>query len=115
LFHLLLFWFYTADDELTRLGVGDGDRRIPGDVEEGGARRFLLRGGDQEGQASGGGYEAGGRWEDGFEALYGSDGYYVEGEWGEGFGADVLYIDVRKCKSAGYFAEEGRFLLVGFD
>ena len=48
-----------------------------------------------------GGQEVGGYWEDFGEALYGSEGYYVEGGWGEGFGAGVLYIDVRQCKGAG--------------
>jgi hypothetical protein len=26
-----------------------------------------------------------------------------------------LYIDVRQCKGAGHFAEEGRLLVIGFD
>jgi len=74
-----------------------------------------LRGGDQEGKASGGGQEGGGYWEDVGEALDGSEGYNVEGSGGESFGASVLYIDVRQCKGSGNFAEEGGFLVVGFD
>jgi hypothetical protein len=35
--------------------------------------------------------------------------------FGQGFGALGDYIDVRQCKSAGGFAEEGGFLVVGFD
>jgi len=74
-----------------------------------------LGGGDQEGEASGGGEERGGYGEDVGEAFDGAEGDYVEGGGGEGFGADVLYIDVRQCKGAGEFAEEGGFLLIGFD
>jgi len=71
--------------------------------------------GDQESQASVGGQEGGGYWEDVGESLYGSEGYHVEGVRGQGFGADVLYIDVRQCNGAGCFGEEGGFLLAGFD
>jgi hypothetical protein len=71
--------------------------------------------GDQEGEASGGGYEGCGYWEGVGHALDGAEGYYAEAGWGEGFGADGLYIDIRQCKGAGYFAEEGRFLLIGLD
>ena len=46
--------------------------------------------------------------------LDGAEGDYVEG-LSDGFGASVLYIDVRQCKSAGDFAEEGGFLVIGFD
>jgi hypothetical protein len=59
--------------------------------------------------------EVGGYGEDLGEVLYGSEGYYVEGGRGQGFSAGVLYIDVGQCKGAGYFAQEGGFLLVGFD
>ncbi len=69
-----------------------------GRVERAGVK---LGGGDQEGKASSGGQEAGGGWEDASEALDGAEGYYVEGGWGKGFGAGVLYIDVRQCKGAG--------------
>jgi len=46
--------------------------------------------------------------------LDGAEGDYVEG-LSDGLGARVLYIDVRQCKSAGDFAQEGRFLVIGFD
>jgi hypothetical protein len=59
--------------------------------------------------------QAGSCGEDLGQALYGTEGYYVEGAWGESFGAGILYIDARQCKGAGYFAEEGSFLVVGFD
>jgi hypothetical protein len=74
-----------------------------------------LGGGDEEGEASGGGEEAGGDGEDMGEALDGAEGDYVECACGKGLGASVLYIDVRQCKGAGDFAEEGGFLVVGFD
>jgi len=85
----------------------NGDGGFPGEGGEGGTGGGYLGGGDQEGQASLGGQEVGCYWEDFWQALYGSEGYGVEGVWGEGLGAGVLYIDVRQCKGAGYFAEEG--------
>ena len=81
--------------------LGDGDRIVPSEVGEGRAGRFELGGGDEEGQAALGGQERCGYREDSREAFYGTEGYYVEGGWGEGFGAGVLYIDVRQCKGAG--------------
>jgi hypothetical protein len=74
-----------------------------------------LRGGDKEGQASGGGQEGGGYGENLGEALHGAEGHYVDGGGGEGFGAGVLYIDIRQCKGASDFAKESGFLVVGFD
>ena len=75
-----------------------------------------LAGADQEGEAAGGGYEGGGNGEDVFEALDGAEGDYVEHVGrGEVFGAGGSYIDVRQCKGAGDFAEEGGLLVVGFD
>jgi hypothetical protein len=44
----------------------------------------------------------------------GAEGDYVEG-LGDGFGAGVLYIDARQCKGADDFAQEGGFLVIGFD
>ena len=35
--------------------------------------------------------------------------------FGVGFGAVGDYIDVRQCKGAGGFAEEGGFLVIRFD
>ena len=48
------------------------------------------------------------------EALNGAEGDDVEG-LGYVFGAGILYIDVRQCKSTRDLAEERCFLLVGFD
>ena len=57
--------------------------------------------------------------EDGVEALDGSEGYQVgAGEAGAGgYGAGSIgdYIDIRKCKCAGRFAEEGGLLVIRFD
>jgi len=91
------------------------DRRIPSEDREGGTGWFQLGGGDQEGQAAGGGQEFGGCGENFWQAFDSSEGYYVEGGWGDGLGTGALYIDVRQCKGAGYFAEEGCLLVVGFD
>src|SRR5260370_33092288 len=74
-----------------------------------------LGGGDQEGEGTGGREQSLCGSEDVGEALDGAESHDIEGSQGEGFGADVLYIDVRQCKGAGDFAEEGGFLLVGFD
>ena len=57
--------------------------------------------------------------EDGFEVLYGSEGYYV-GAGEVGAGGERLspvgdYIDVGQCKCAGYFAEEGGLFVIRFD
>lgn len=57
--------------------------------------------------------------EDGVEVLYGSEGDYfgMGGVIGfrNDFGSVGDYIDVRQCKCADCFAEEGRFLVIGFD
>jgi hypothetical protein len=74
----------------------------------------FLGGADQEGQTAGWCYQTGGCGEDGLEALYGAEGDQIE-LGGKRFGARVLYIDVRQYKGAGDFAEEGAFLVVGFD
>lgn len=76
---------------------------------------ILLGGANQERQASGGLDQGGGYGQDGVEAFDGAQRDQVEGGWGKGFGAHVLYIDVRQCKGAGKFAEEGGFLVAGFD
>ena len=88
---------------------------IPRESWEGGAGRGELRGGDEEGYPSAGRQKGGGYWERDDEAVDGADGHYIKGGWGKSFGAGVLYIDVRQCKGAGDFAEEGGFLLIGFD
>ena len=75
----LLLWSVAADQELARLGLGDGEWSFPREGGEGETDGFQLGGGDQEGQATRGGEEGGGYWEDFGETLYGPEGYYVEG------------------------------------
>ena len=57
--------------------------------------------------------------EDFVEVLYGSEGYYFGtgevGTGGQDFGPVGEYSDVGQCKCAGHFAEEGGFLVIGFD
>jgi len=59
--------------------------------------------------------------EDGFEFLNRAESDEVGGRerWAEaisdGFGTAGHYIDVHQCKSAGHFAEECGFLVVGLD
>ena len=95
--------------------MGDWGGIGPGEVGERGAGWSLLGGADEEGEAAGRGDEGGGGGEDGFEAFDGAEGDHVVVDGGQGFGACVLYIDVRQCKGAGDFAEEGGFLVVGLD
>jgi hypothetical protein len=94
--------------------VGDWGRVGPGEVGERRAGLVLLSCADEEGETAGGSQQGGGDGKDGLEAFDGAEGDYVEG-FGERFGTGVLYIDVRQCKGAGDFAEEGGFLVVGFD
>jgi hypothetical protein len=70
---------------------------------------------DQEGQATFGGYQAGGDRERSVEVLYCAEGYCFGGWVWVGFGAGGEYIDLCQCKGSGELAEEGGFLLVGFD
>jgi hypothetical protein len=74
---------------------------------------------DEEGQCSLGGKKGDGMGEDGVEAFDGAEGNEVGfgegGVGGEGFGAGGNYIDIRQCKCAGNFAEEGGFFMIGFD
>jgi hypothetical protein len=115
---LLSGWFVlrgTAGNEQDAgAGAGDGGGGGPTEMGKGLAGLGLFGGTDQEGQAAGGGYQGGGGGEDGGEVFDGAEGDYVEGAR-DGFGAGVLYIDVRQCKGAGDFAEEGGFLVVGLD
>ena len=74
----------------------------------------FLGGADQQGKAAAGADQGGGGGKDRVEALDGAEGDQVEGG-GQGFGAGGLYIDVRQCKSAGDFAEEGGLFVVGLD
>jgi hypothetical protein len=96
------------------LGHGDRGGFGPGEVGQQTAGCLALGGADQEGEAAAGGDQGGGAGEDGFEAFDGAEGDYVEGG-AEGFGACALYIDVRQCKSAGDFAQEGGLLVIGLD
>jgi len=56
---------------------------------------------------------------DGGEMFHGSEGYYFGtgkvGTGGQDFGSVGDYIDVGQCKCSGHFAEEGCFLVIGFD
>ncbi len=77
-----------------------------------------LGGSYQQGQGCAGSQESYGLGEDGFEALYGSEGYYIgvgAEAGGDDFGSVGDYIDVGQCKCAGHFAEEGGFLVIRFD
>jgi hypothetical protein len=69
---------------------------------------------DEEGEAASGGEEAGGDGESGFEAFDSTQGDDC-GLRGEVLGAGGEYIDIRQCKGADGFAEEGGLFLVGFD
>ncbi len=73
-----------------------------------------LAAGDEEGEAAGGAGEAGGDGEDGGEAFDGAEGDQIAGVR-ERFSAVDLYIDICQCEGADDFAEEGGFLVIGFD
>lgn len=92
----------------------DGDGGTPSELGESGKGGIELRMSYEKGETRGGRQEAGRDGEDAGEAFDGAEGDYVE-DLGEVFGAGVLYIDVRQCKGAGDFAEEGGFPVVGFD
>jgi len=102
-----------ADQKDARTGVGYCQGGLPGERGQG-VGVGSLAGAYEEGEAAGGGYQVGGGGEDGFEVFDGAEGDYVESSV-QGLGAGGLYIDVRQCKGAGDFAEEGGFLVVGFD
>lgn len=70
---------------------------------------------DEEGDTGGGGEEGGGGGEDGVEAFDGAQGEEAGGGRGKVLGAAGEYIDIRQCKSADDFAQEGHFLMVGLD
>jgi len=71
---------------------------------------------DQQGETARGSDQAGSDRKDVGEALYGTEGYEVEGGLSrEGLGAVGVYIDVCQYKGAGHFAEEGGFFLIRFD
>ena len=73
-----------------------------------------LRGADQKSQAACGSCEATGDAEGVSEVFDGAEGDHIVSLRG-GLGTCVLYIDVRQCKRAHHFAEEGGFLVVGLD
>ena len=104
-----------ADQQDSGSGVGDWNWFGPGETGLAGAGLILLGGTDQKGEASEWRHQCGCDGENGFEALDGAEGDYVIGVPEEGFGARVLYIDVRQCKGAGDFAEEGGLLVIGLD
>ena len=106
-----------ADQEHAGSGEGNGPGRAPREGWKGGSSCVLLGGADQQREASSGDKERGGDLEGVFEVLDCAEGDDVEASLvaGEIFGAAAEYIDVRQCKRAGYFAEEGGFLVVGLD
>ena len=57
--------------------------------------------------------------EDGFEVLYGSEGYDVSARevcaGGQGLDSIGYYIDIGQFKCASHFAEEGALLVIRFD
>jgi len=108
------FLLVSGGQEDAGAGLGDLDWGGPMGVGEGGTGLGLLGRADQEGETSAWPHEGSSRGEDGFEALDGAQGYHVVAR-GESFGARVLYIDVRQCKSAGDFFEERGFLMIGLD
>jgi len=93
---------------------------------------FLLGFSYEERQAGVGGEEPGSEGKNLSEVLDCAEGHYFGrpdcawgGGWGIGagrgklvshrFGAAGDYIDVHQCKCAGYLAEEGGLLVIGFD
>ena len=68
-----------ADEQDPRLGVWDSERGLPGKVRKIGLSLMKLRCADQQGEASGGSDQAGSDRKDVGEALYGTEGYEVEG------------------------------------
>ncbi len=69
---------------------------------------------DEEREAAGWNHQASGDGQSGVEAFDGAQGDHV-GLGSEAFGAAGEYIDVRQCKAADDFAQEGRLLLVRFN
>jgi len=115
IFHLLLPLVRGAGEEDSGFGAGDGDRFFP--VEAGqeivGARDLGLA--DEKGETALWGQEGCGREQDMVEALDGTQGHEGGGGRREVFGAAGEYIDVRQCKCADGFAQEGYFFVVRFD
>ncbi len=74
-----------------------------------------LSSADEQGKAACWRDQASGYGEAGFEAFDGAECHDVKPSTDEGFGASIQYIDVHQCKGAGEFAEEDRFLMIGFN
>jgi hypothetical protein len=105
-----------ADEQDPRLRAWDSERVLPGKIRKNGLGRMKLGCADQQGEAARGSDQAGGDRNDIGEALYGTEGYEVEGGMGrEALGAVGVYIDVCQYKGAGHFAQEGGFFLIRFD
>lgn len=104
-----------AGEEDSGFGVGDGDRFFPveGGQELVGAGELGLA--DEKGETALRGHEGCCRENDLVEALDGTQGHEGGGGGREVFGAAGEYIDVRQCKCADGFAQEGYFLVVRFD
>jgi len=104
-----------AGEEDPGVGLGDGDGLCPveGGQELVGTRGLGLT--DEKGEAALRTEESSGGRKDLMEALDGAQGHERRGGRREVFGAAGEYIDVRQCKCADGFAEEGCFLVVGFD
>ena len=111
-------WFVSRGasfDQDPGTGLGDRLGGRPGQVGQALLGLRQLGGADQEDEASGGGDQVSGDGKDVLEAFDCAKGDDVERFFGEGFGAGVLYIDVRQCKGAGDLAKECRFFLIGLD
>src|ERR1700740_923053 len=87
-----------------------------GPVEDGehGLGFGLLEGADEQGYTPSRIHQGSGYGKDFGEALDGAEGDYVEG-LADVFGSRGEYIDVRQCKGADDFAEEGGFFVAGLD
>src|SRR5579863_4704793 len=73
-----------------------------------------LRGADEKREATGWSQESSGYGQNVGEAFDRAECNYIE-NLSDGLGADVLYIDTCQSEGTGDFAEEGGFLVVGFD
>ena len=95
--------------------MGDGQGRVPTQIRKCLPSLGGLRAGDQEGETACRGQQPVSYRQDGFEVLDSAQGDRLECAACEGFGADVLYIDLRQCKGASDLAEKSSLLMVGFN
>lgn len=104
-----------AGEEHSGFGAGDGDRFFPVEARQElpGARELGLA--DEKGETALRGHEGCGREQDMVETLDGTQGHEGGGGGREVLGAAGEYIDVRQCKCADGFAQEGYFFVVRFD